>query len=104
MPLEPLSYGVRLREQSPATTSELTLILHARMHPSMSRAETSVRVSRDVLQQLDRLKETFHVRTADETIRVLIRERRSRALTRMLGSGKGVVTPFSEEDRLETHD
>ena len=69
----------------------------------MSTAETSVRVSRETLAELDRLRAVFHTRTADETIRRLVRERRSRALNRMLGSGKGTVSQFTEEDRLETH-
>ena len=50
------------------------------------------------------MREVFHTRSADETIRKLVRERRSRALGRMLGSGKGIVSKFAEEDRLETHD
>ncbi|HTP53965.1 MAG TPA: hypothetical protein VML94_03245 [Thermoplasmata archaeon] len=39
----------------------------------MSGAETSVRGFRDVLRDLARLREILHVRTADETIRVLTR-------------------------------
>jgi hypothetical protein len=74
------------------------------MHPSMSGADTSVRVSRGTLQELERLRVTLHARTADETIRRLIRERRSRALGRISGIGKGVVTRFTEGDRLDSHD
>ena len=76
------------------------------MHTSidLAAAETSVRVSRQTLVELERLREVFRTRTADETILKLVRERRSRALGRMLGSGKGVVTSFTEEDRLGAHD
>ena len=70
----------------------------------MGGAETSVRVSRETLRELERLREVFHARTADETIRKLVRERRSRSLGRMLGSGKGVVSPFGEDDRITSHD
>jgi len=70
----------------------------------MSGADTSVRVSRETLEQLEHLRQAFNVRTADETIRKLIRERRSRSLARIFGSGKGIVTPFTEADRLDSHD
>lgn len=70
----------------------------------MTSAQSSVRVSRETLDELERLREVFHTRSADETIRKLVRERRSQALGRMLGSGKGIVSKFTEEDRLETHD
>jgi hypothetical protein len=70
---------------------------------TMSGADTSVRVSHQTLRDLERLRITFNVRTADETIRKLIRERRSRAITRIFGSGRGVVKPFTEADRLDSH-
>lgn len=69
----------------------------------MSGAETSVRVSRETVRDLEHLRTTFGVRTADETIRKLIRERRSRALDRLIGSGKGLPR-FTEADRLDSHD
>jgi hypothetical protein len=68
----------------------------------MASADTSVRVSRETLKELERLREVFHTRSADETIRKLVRERRSRALDWIVGSGKGVVSPFTEEDRLDS--
>lgn len=70
----------------------------------MASAETSVRVSRQTLVELERLREVFQTRSADETILRLVRERRSKALGRMLGSGKGVVSSIAEEDRLVAHD
>lgn len=69
----------------------------------MSGAETSVRVSRETLRDLEHLRVAFNVRTADEAIRKLIRERRTRALDRLIGSGKGVLQPFTEADRLDSH-
>jgi len=68
----------------------------------MSGAETSVRVSRETLRDLEHLRVTFNVRTADEAIRKLIRERRSRALDRLIGSAKGLPS-FTEADRLDSH-
>jgi hypothetical protein len=70
----------------------------------MCPAETSVRVSRETLLELERLRAHFGTRSADETIRKLVKERRSRALSRMIGSGKGIVSPFSEVDRFTAHD
>ncbi len=72
--------------------------------PWMSAAETSVRVSRGTLEELERMRDLFGARTADETIRRLLRERRDRAIDRLFGSGKDDLTPFTESDRLETHD
>lgn len=70
----------------------------------MAVAESSVRVSRHTLAELERLREVFHTGSAEETIRKLVQERRSRALTRMIGSGKGTLSKFREEDRLATDD
>jgi hypothetical protein len=71
---------------------------------SVNGADTSVRVSRGTLRELERLRVTLQARTVDETIRRLIRERRSLALARISGIGKGVVTRFTEGDRLESLD
>ena len=65
-------------------------------------AVTSVRVSRDTLRDLEHLQGVFRTRTADETIRRLLRERRSRALDKLQGSW-GNVGPFTEADRIESH-
>jgi hypothetical protein len=70
---------------------------------SMVAAETSIRVSRETLRDLEQLRQAFQTQTAEETIRKLIRERRSSALSRMFGSGKGRVRAFTEADRLESH-
>ncbi len=69
----------------------------------MGGASTSVRVSHETLRELERLRRAFQVQTAEETIRELIRERKFRSLARLFGSGKGVVAPFTEDDRLDSH-
>ncbi|MDE1879353.1 MAG: hypothetical protein KGI89_02275 [Euryarchaeota archaeon] len=66
-------------------------------------ALTSVRVSRATLRDLEHLREVYHTTTAEETIRRLLKERRSRALDKLQGSWKR-VGPFTEADRLESHD
>ena len=68
----------------------------------MSGASTSVRVSAETLHELEYLRKTWHVTSADETIRKLIKERRAKALTRLQGSQKH-LPPFQEKDRLVTH-
>jgi len=73
------------------------------MRPIVSGADTSVRVSRETLRDLEQIRIAFNVRTADEAIRKLIRERRSRALERLIGSGQGKLRRFTEADRLESH-
>ena len=69
----------------------------------VSGADTSVRVSRETLLDLEQIRVALNVRTADEAIKKLIRERRSRALDRLIGSGKGKLRRFTEADRLESH-
>ena len=73
------------------------------MQPPMSAADTSIRVSLETLRQLEQLRGAFHTRSAEETIRKLIRERRSAALSRMFGTGRGTVGAFTESDRVDTH-
>jgi len=73
------------------------------MQFAVSGADTSVRVSRETLRDLEQIRAAFRVRTADEAIRQLIRERRSRALDRLIGSGKGKLHGFTEADRLDSH-
>lgn len=94
----------RLRiDQCSQSIGTQTLILHACMQLMMSGADTSVRVSRATLRDLEQIRVAFNVRTADEAIRKLIRERRSRALDRLIGSGEGKLHRFTEADRLESH-
>lgn len=70
---------------------------------AMAGADTSIRVSHSTLRDLERLRTALQTDTAEETIRKLIRERRSAALSRMLGSGKGRIRPFTEADRFDSH-
>jgi hypothetical protein len=76
------------------------LILHACIQTIVASADTSVRVSRRTVDELERLQGLWHTRTADETILKLIRERKTRALRALFGSGKS-LPPFSEADRYD---
>ena len=71
---------------------------------AMASTDTSLRISRETLRALEQLRATFGTQSADETIRKLLRERRSRALSWMFGSGRGRISPFTEADHLESHD
>ena len=65
-------------------------------------ADSSLRVSKQTVAELERLREVFHTGSAEATIRKLVQERRAYALRRMIGSGRGRLSGFREEDRLAT--
>jgi hypothetical protein len=75
--------------------------MHAYIY-TMSSAETSVRISRHTLSDLSGLQKVWQTKSADETIRKLIKERRSKALESIRGTGRS-LPPFAEADRLESH-
>jgi hypothetical protein len=69
----------------------------------MSQADVTIRVSKQTLLELQRLGGLFATQSVDATIRRLIKERRSAALSRIMGSGKGIVSRFTEADRVDSH-
>lgn len=68
---------------------------------AMSGAATSVRVSRDTLAELERVQRALHTKTADATIREVLKLQRGAIIRRMSGSLRGRVTPFGEADRID---
>lgn len=62
---------------------------------------TTVRVSRNTLEMLERLREKFKVGSLDEAIQALIRQRRRMVVNRAFGVDKNRIRPFTEEDRGE---
>ncbi len=68
---------------------------------ALAGSDTTVKVSRNTLSELERLREEFNAKSIDETLRALIRERRRKILAAVFGSDKGRLTPFSEADRGE---
>ncbi|HYY92124.1 MAG TPA: VapB-type antitoxin [Candidatus Dormibacteraeota bacterium] len=62
---------------------------------------TTVKISRDILSHLERLKEEMRARSIDETVRALIKDHRRRILAGAFGADKGRVKPFTENDRGE---
>jgi hypothetical protein len=67
----------------------------------MAAAITTVRVTRETLGELDRLRGVLHTGTADETIQALIKWRRSQLVRESFGMNSGKHRPFSEVDRGE---
>jgi len=60
-----------------------------------------VKVSRDTLYNLERLREEMKARSIDETVRALIKSHRRKILAGAFGADKGRVRPFADEDRGE---
>jgi hypothetical protein len=60
-----------------------------------------VKVSRDTLSNLERLREEMKARSIDETVRALIKSHRRKILAGAFGADKGRVRPFADEDRGE---
>ncbi len=64
-------------------------------------ADTTVKISRDTLSNLERLKEEMKARSIDETVMALIKSHRRKILAGIFGVDKGRVKPFTDEDRGE---
>lgn len=67
----------------------------------MSAATTTVRVSVETVRELERFRGALHTRTADETIRALMRVKSREMLRKTRGVDRARLTPFREEDRGE---
>ncbi len=68
----------------------------------MSAGATTVRVSRDTLHELERFQRALRTKTADETIREILKLQRAAVIARLSGSLRGKVTRFTEADRLDS--
>lgn len=62
---------------------------------------TTVKISRTTLAQLEKLREEMKLDSLEDTIRLLIRRRRSEALEEAFGMDRGRIEPFTEADRGE---
>lgn len=69
---------------------------------SMNASATTVRVSRDTLSELERFQKALRTKTADETIREVLKLQRATVIGRLSGSLRGRVTRFAEADRIDT--
>ena len=67
----------------------------------MASSDTTVKMSRSTLSHLERLREEFHAKSLDETVKELIRSHRQKILGGAFGVDKGRLKPFRDEDRGE---
>ncbi len=68
---------------------------------TLASSDTTVKISRNTLSHLERLREELHARSLDETVRELIKSHRHGILGGAFGVDKGRLKPFREEDRGE---
>jgi len=64
-------------------------------------SDTTVKISRETLSHLERLREEMKARSIDETVMALIKSHRRKILAGVFGADKGGVRPFTHEDRGE---
>lgn len=62
---------------------------------------TTIRVSKNTLKMLERLRQKLRAQTLDETIRLIITQQRKQRLDETFGIDKEKIKQFSEEDRGE---
>ncbi len=62
---------------------------------------TSIRVSKNTLEILEKLRNKLKARSLDETLRTLIMRQRKMMINETFGLDKDRIKPFSEEDRGE---
>ncbi len=67
----------------------------------MTSSNTTAKLSRETLAQLEHLRQEMNTNSIDETIRELIRKRRKLTLAQAFGIDKGKLKPFAESDRGE---
>lgn len=60
-----------------------------------------MKISRETLSQLERLREEMKARSIDETVMALIESHRQGILAAVFGADRGRIRPFKEEDRGE---
>ena len=62
---------------------------------------TTVKISRETLSHLERLRGEMKARSIDETVMALIKSHRRKILAGVFGADKGRVRPFAHDDRGE---
>ena len=62
---------------------------------------TTVKVSKDNARRLAALQRSLHAKSMDETIEILVKQRRKELLDAAFGSDSVKSREFKEEDRLE---
>jgi|Deesub1362A_J573_1020465.scaffolds.fasta_scaffold01026_3 hypothetical protein len=62
---------------------------------------TTVKVERDVANELENLKKKLGLRSINSVIEYLIKEYKMRKLNHVFGVDRDKINSFSEEDRIE---
>jgi predicted CopG family antitoxin len=62
---------------------------------------TTVKVSRNTLAELEKLRDRLKSRSLDEAIRALTKKHRQEVLRDAFGADRGKVKPFTKRDRGE---
>ena len=60
---------------------------------------TTIKVSRNTLAELEKLRDKLKSNSLDEAIRALIKKHRQELLRDAFGADRGIVKPFTERDR-----
>jgi len=67
----------------------------------MASRGTTVKVSRDTLRELELLRDEMNLKSIDDALAILLKERRRKALSQLFGIDKGRITPFMHSERGE---
>lgn len=62
---------------------------------------TTIRVSKNTVEILEKLRNKLKKRSLDETLRALIMRQRKMLINQAFGLDKNRIKPFTEEDRGE---
>jgi len=62
---------------------------------------TTIRVSKKTAETLEHLREKLNAQNLDETIQLLVKQKRKAALDKGFGIAKNRIKPYTEEDRGE---
>jgi len=62
---------------------------------------TTVKVEKDVVEELENLKKKLGLKSVNSVISHLIKEYKMRRLDSIFGADRGRISSFTEEDRLE---
>ncbi|MDI6903892.1 MAG: VapB-type antitoxin [Candidatus Bathyarchaeia archaeon] len=65
---------------------------------------TTIRVSKNTMEMLEKLRNKLKTRSLDETLRTLIIRQRKMLINQVFGLDKDRIKPFTEEDRGENRD
>ena len=63
---------------------------------------TTIKISKSLALILDEEKKKLGVKSYEDVIRFLLRERRNKIIKEFFGIDRGKITKFTEDDRLDS--